>query len=76
MENDKIPLKDLCRKIDVPVSVHNGLYTVSVKDDTQLNYIIDELRKGKVLIQAVIPKKISLEDYFIDVIDDNKDIKN
>jgi len=52
------------------------LYTISVKDDVELNRIIDTFRNQKINIQAIIPRKITLEDFFIDVIDENKDNNN
>jgi len=42
-----------------------------VKDEAQLNYLIDRLRQENTIIQAIIPRKISLEDYYIEILDEN-----
>jgi len=51
----------------------NEVYTISVKDEAELNHLIDQFRKAKINIQAIIPHKITLEDFFIDVIEDEKE---
>ncbi len=66
-------LDELTRKMDIPLREKDGFYIVAVEDDRQLNQLIDELRGGEVLIQAIIPRKISLEDFFIDVIEEKKE---
>ncbi len=50
-----------------------NLFTISVQDESGLNQLIDRLRDAKVTIQAIIPKKITLEDFFIDIIEDEKE---
>jgi hypothetical protein len=36
--------------------------------------LIDHLRKNDVEIEAIVPYKISLEDFFIDILDNGKDL--
>ncbi len=49
------------------------MYTISVEDDAQLNHLIDQLRSKQTTIQAVIPRKITLEDFFIKVLETGKE---
>lgn len=49
----------------------DGAYLVKVTDTVQLNRLIDHLRRENIVIEAVIPHKISLEDFFIDVLDED-----
>jgi ABC-2 type transport system ATP-binding protein len=65
-------MQNICDDMKVPLKNENNLFTVSVQDDQQLNRLIDRLRQSKTMILAVIPKKITLEDYFIDIIEDKK----
>lgn len=58
----------ICDKLNIPLTSQNGVYTVSVKDDMQLNYLIDQLRHHQTTIQAIVPRKITLEDFFIKVL--------
>jgi hypothetical protein len=46
----------------------DGQWIVTVEDDRHLNRLIDALRKQNFIIQSIIPRKITLEDYFIDVV--------
>jgi len=62
-------MKSICLRLKIPLTMSDGLYNISVKDDLHLNQWIDALRENSVLLQALIPRKISLEDYFIDVIE-------
>jgi ABC-2 type transport system ATP-binding protein len=55
----------------IKVSHDNLFYTISISDDQELNHLIDRLRAEKIVIRAIIPKKISLEDHFIDIIDES-----
>jgi len=43
-------------------------WLVHTESTEALNRCIDELRRADIQIEALIPKKISLEDYFIDVV--------
>ena len=47
-------------------------FTAFVNDHQELNSLIDSLREKKVVIASIIPKKSSLEDYFISVIKDSE----
>ena len=47
-------------------------FTAFVNDHAELNSLIDSLREKKIVIKSVIPKKSSLEDYFISVIKDSE----
>ena len=62
-------LKDICSALDIDVSQQEDHFLVKVDDDDHLNKMIDELRRKQVTIKAVIPRKISLEDFFIDVVE-------
>ncbi|MEJ2635328.1 MAG: ABC transporter ATP-binding protein [Calditrichia bacterium] len=61
-----------CDRLRVLLNEQNGYYRVAVNDIQQLNNLIDELRQRQAVIEAVIPYKISLEDFFIEVIEDKK----
>ncbi|NIT53690.1 MAG: DUF4162 domain-containing protein, partial [candidate division Zixibacteria bacterium] len=63
----------ICKKLNIPLTSHNGMYTISVEDDAQLNHLIDQLRSKQTTIQAVIPRKITLEDFFIKVLETGKE---
>jgi ABC-2 type transport system ATP-binding protein len=60
------------QKLDIPVTVRDGTTFISVQDEKHLNHFIDELRKQQLQIKAIIPRKISLEDFFIDVIEEKE----
>ena len=47
-----------------------GHYLVLVKDTAELNKLIDDLRKNEVAIMEVIQKKTSLEEIFINLINE------
>ena len=64
-------LEPLCQKLSIPLFQDNSAFTVSVKDEQQLNDLIDHLRSAKVIIRAIVPRKISLEEFFIEVIEEN-----
>ena len=76
LENGKTSIKEICERLTISHSLIKEFHTISVKDDAQLNQLIDELRENGALIQAIIPRKISLEDFFIDVIESDKGGKN
>ncbi|MGH1362107.1 MAG: ABC transporter ATP-binding protein [Calditrichia bacterium] len=67
---EDLALKILCKELHVPVQDIKGKTVISVEDDAQLNHIIDMLREQQLVIQGIIPRKISLEDFFIDIIED------
>ena len=64
---------DACRTIlsalNIPLIPQNGHFVITVEDDRQLNELIDRLRSEEILIRGITPHKISLEDFFIDVIE-------
>ncbi len=62
-------IHDICQTLNINVSQEKDHFLVKVDDDNHLNDLIDELRKKQVVIKAVIPRKISLEDFFIDVVE-------
>ncbi|MBN1406226.1 MAG: ABC transporter ATP-binding protein [Calditrichaceae bacterium] len=73
-ENNKI--NEISEKLSIPVSYQNEFYNIAVQDDAHLNKFIDSVRRESITIQAIIPRKISLEDFFIDVIEDkNGEVK-
>ncbi len=61
---------EICRELNIPMIPQNGNVLISVGDEEQLNRFIDRLRQEGVLIRAITPRKISLEDFFIDVIEE------
>ena len=69
LEDGQQQLGSICQKLKIPLTSQNGMYTISVEDDAQLNHLIDHLRRQKTTIQAVIPRKITLEDFFIKVLE-------
>jgi ABC-2 type transport system ATP-binding protein len=68
-------INDIFDQEKIRFEMDNKMYTISVHNDSELNHVIDVLRKGKITIQAIIPRKITLEDFFIDVIDEDKEIQ-
>jgi ABC-2 type transport system ATP-binding protein len=66
------PLQRLCRELAIPLFSQNGAFNVSVHDDAQLNHLIDKLREKQLTIRGIIPRKISLEDFFIEVIEEKE----
>ncbi len=67
---EKDTFSKICERLKVRLNEQNGAYLVSVIDDAQLNKLIDELRSENGIIRAVIPHKITLEDFFIEVVED------
>ena len=63
-------LTEIGQKLKIAINHHNEFYNISVQDDAHLNKFIDTVRREGITIQAIIPRKISLEDFFIDVIED------
>ena len=62
-------LEKICRELNIPVVTNNDSYRLMAGDTVQLNRIIDYLRHHHVLITAIVPGKMSLEDYFIKVVE-------
>ena len=73
---DQAKMKTVLTELNTNYTHQNEFITIAVKDDRELNRIIDRLRTDDILIQALIPRKISLEDFFIDIIDENGAEKN
>jgi ABC-2 type transport system ATP-binding protein len=71
LEDGKEDITTICKTMKIELKEQNGAYLVSVNDDQQLNHLIDTLRGKQVMIKAVIPYKITLEDFFIEVIKEN-----
>jgi ABC-type multidrug transport system ATPase subunit len=46
------------------MSLHNGTLEVTVKDHAELNRLIDQLRRDKTEIHAVVPLRRTLEESF------------
>lgn len=65
-------LQALCTELNLPLVSQNGSFIVSVRDDAQLNHLIDKLRERQALIRGIIPRKITLEDFFIEVVEDKE----
>ncbi len=76
LQDNQTSINEICIKMNIPLSAQNGLYTIAVKDTVQLNRLIDELRKSDTIIQAIMPRKISLEDFFIEVIEEKEEAEN
>ena len=73
-ENNKI--NEISEKLNIPITHQNEFYNIAVQDDAHLNKFIDSVRREDITIQAIIPRKITLEDFFIDVIEDkNGEVK-
>lgn len=63
----------ICMEMNIPLIAQNGHFIISVSDDAQLNTLIDRLRAQNIIIQGITPRKISLEDFFIDVIEADRE---
>lgn len=72
LENSSEVLNRICSNENIPLQQQNGNTLIAVSDDNQLNLLIDQLRQSKVIIRGIIPRKITLEDFFIDVIEDKE----
>lgn len=66
----------ICQRLQIELRQHNGKYLIEVDDAQHLNHFIDKLREKKVIIQAIIPHKITLEDFFIEVIEEKEGESN
>ena len=73
IQNGKGAISDITRKLQIDLQEKNGMYIIAVSDDQQLNQFIDEVRKRQLTIQAIIPYKITLEDFFIGVLKEKGD---
>jgi len=73
LHNTDSKLTVISKKLDIPVNSKDDFHIISVRDETHLNKFIDMVRKENITIQAIIPHKITLEDFFINIIEDKKD---
>jgi ABC-2 type transport system ATP-binding protein len=73
LENGKEAIHNICKMLNINLREQNGAFLVSVTDNQHLNELIDGLRSAESLIQAIIPHKISLEDFFIEVVEEKKE---
>jgi ABC-2 type transport system ATP-binding protein len=73
LSDGKESIETECARLNIGLSSQNGAYFVSVNDEQHLNQLIDALRTRKVTIHAVIPHKITLEDFFIKVIEEKEE---
>ena len=62
-------MENICKNLQIQSFSEKDFFLVKVNDDQHLNQLIDELRKEQVIIKAIIPRKISLEDFFIEVVE-------
>ena len=68
---EKKVLEEYCNENHIE-SIYNAdknYFTITVLDKLQLNKVIDHLREKEIVIEGIVPVKISLEDYFINVIE-------
>jgi len=65
-------LAPLCQRLQIILRQQDGKNLIEVDDTRQLNHFIDALREKEVIIQAIIPHKITLEDFFIEVIEEKE----
>lgn len=70
LSNEAVLFTEICSSLQIPMHKLDENYTVSVADEAQLNQLIDATRSKKIPIQSIVPRTISLEDYFIDVIEE------
>jgi ABC-2 type transport system ATP-binding protein len=62
----------ICEKSGIGIRQQTDGYLVSVNDVAHLNKLIDDLREQQIIIRALIPYKISLEDFFIEILEEKK----
>ena len=70
LDSGKETVISLLSRANIEFDSTSEMFTIAVKDESELNNLIDRLRSSKINIQAIIPRKITLEDFFIDVIED------
>ena len=70
-KTEKEILEKFCleKHIDLIYNKDKDFFTITVIDKLQLNNLIDYLRESNIIIEGIVPVKISLEDYFINVIE-------
>ncbi len=72
IQNGKAELPDILNQFQISAQEKDDMLLISVADEQQLNQFIDELRKRQLMIQAIIPHKVTLEDFFIKVLEDSQ----
>ena len=68
LKDGKAVADEISKNLKIELQEKNGNYLIAVSDDQQLNRFIDEIRSQNIIIQAIVPHKITLEDFFIEVI--------
>lgn len=71
LKNGSGLLEAMCGSMQIEFSRVENRPLVTVQSEQQLNALIDALRKQKALISSIVPRKISLEDYFVDIISED-----
>lgn len=69
VDDGKASLENICQMLEIQLTPNQGNFIIAVQDNQHLNALIDRLRQEKIVINAIIPRKITLEDYFIEVIE-------
>jgi ABC-2 type transport system ATP-binding protein len=69
LSNAESAMKRICTQLNITYTKDHHIFTVILPDLAKLNLLIDRLRSEKIVIEAVMPRKISLEDFFIDILD-------
>jgi ABC-2 type transport system ATP-binding protein len=72
LTGDRAKIDAIFAEMHIAPDYKNEYITIKVEDHAELNILIDSLRKHSIDILAVIPKKITLEDFFIDVLDEKE----
>ena len=72
LAGDRGGIEAIFAEMRIAADYKNEYITIKVEDHVELNKLIDNLRKNSIDVLAVIPKKITLEDFFIDVLDEKE----
>ena len=72
VEDGQSALPGILKELEIDLKIKNDSYVVSVSNEQQLNHLVDKIREQKIIIQAIIPYKISLEDFFIKVLEESQ----
>ena len=68
LEGGRNGIGRICRKLKIPFAEEKAYFRIEVKDELHLNELIDALRAEKMTIKSLVPSRISLEDYFIEIV--------
>ncbi len=74
LKGDRTQIDQIFSALNIIADFKTDLFNIKVQDYHELNRLIDTFRQQSVDILALIPKKISLEDFFIEVLDE-KEVK-